>query len=118
MARKPTTRQMSDDHEDHFTRLLGMRLARSSGNQFNDPMDGRHDEGAWRFAGDGKSTFGASIGVSRAMWDKAIEQSHGARPLLPLRFYRPDHTLTPELDLVVCDLNDLAEMIDKLRGQA
>ena len=107
---------MSDRHEADVAALLGCRMTKSSGNQFNDQMDGRHDGGAWRFAFDGKATFGQSIGVSRAMWDKAIEQSHGARPLLPLRFYE-DWRLRPALDLVVADLNDLAEMIGELRDE-
>lgn len=114
MARRPTTRQMSDAHEIHVCELLGMRRTKASGSQFNDQMDGRHDEGAWRFAMDGKATLGKSIGVSREMWDKAIEQSHGARPLIPLRFY-DDWRLTPGLDLVVADLNDLAELIERVR---
>lgn len=114
MAKKPTTRQMADRHEADLARLLDGRMTRGSGNQFSDSMDGKHDEGYWRFAWDGKATFGASIGVSREMWKKAVDQSHGARPLLPLRFY-DDYRLTPALDLVVCDLHDLAEMVGELR---
>lgn len=114
--RKPTTRDMSAKHEDHLAEVFNWRRTKNSGAVWNDQMDGRHDEGAWKFAGDGKSTFGRSIGVTREMWGKALEQSHGARPLLPLRWYRPDdYSLTPVLDLVVCDLNDLAEMISVLR---
>ena len=115
MASKPTTRQMSDAHEHYVADVLGGRVAKASGAQFNDQMDGRHDDGRWRFAWDGKATLGKSIGVSRDMWSKAIEQSHGARPLLPLRFY-DDYRLTSGLDLVVADLNDLAEMIEELRA--
>jgi hypothetical protein len=95
-------------------RILGGRRTRGSGNQFSDQMDGRHDEGRWSFAWDGKSTLGNSVGVTPEMWDKAVEQSHGARPLLPLRWYS-DWRLTPRLDLVVCDLHDLAEMVGELR---
>lgn len=116
MAKRPPTRQMSDRHEVDLVKVLGGRRTKASGSQFNDQMDGRHDEGAWRFAWDGKSTFGASIGVSREMWSKAVEQSHGARPLLPLRFYA-DYRLNPALDLVVCDLHDLAELVAQVRGE-
>lgn len=106
---------MSDQHELDLARILGARRTRGSGNQFNDAMDVKHDAGDWRWAADGKSTFGESIGVTPAMWTKAVEQSHGARPLLPLRWYA-DYRLTPRLDLVVCDLHDLAEMIGEIRG--
>jgi hypothetical protein len=111
-----TTRKMSDRHETDVAELLGMRRTRGSGNQFADQMDGKHDEGRWRFAFDGKATLGKSVGVSREMWAKAVEQSHGARPLLPLRFY-DDERLAVGLDLVVCDLHDLAEMVEVLRGE-
>jgi hypothetical protein len=116
MRRARTTRNLSDAHESFVADLLGMRLAKASGNQFNDQMDGRHDDGPWRFAFDGKATRGKSIGVSREMWNKAVDQSHGAHPLLPLRFYHDDDRLVPELDLVVCDLHDLAAMLEELRA--
>lgn len=112
--KRPTTRQMSDRHEEDLARILDWRMTRGSGNQFNDQMDGKHDDGLWRFAGDGKATFNKSIGVTREMWDKAVEQSHGKRTLLPLRFY-DDWRLTVGLDLVVCDLHDIAEMVEELR---
>lgn len=116
MASKPTTRQMSDKHEVDLARILGWRRTKGSGNQFSDPTDGRHDEGAWRFCGDGKSTFGASRTVSRGDWAKLVGQSHGARPLLPIRFYN-DYRLNPALDLVVCDLHDFAELVATVRGE-
>ena len=113
---KPTTRQMSDAHELFLAEILGAERTRGSGNQFVAQMDVRHPDGAWRWAADGKSTFGNSIGVTRAMWDKAVEQSHGRRTLLPLRWYAPgDNRLTPVLDLVVVDLHDFAEMVQELR---
>lgn len=113
---KPTTRQMSDAHEKFLEVILGARRTRGSGNQFVDPMDVKHDDGAWRWAADGKSTFGSSLGVTPAMWEKAVEQSHGRRPILPLRWYQPDDwRLIPRLDLVVVDLHDFAEMVGELR---
>lgn len=113
---KPTTRQMSDAHETFLAEILGARRTRGSGNQFVEQMDVRHSDGEWRWAADGKSTFGKSIGVTREMWGKAVEQSHGRRPLLPLRWYAPgDNRLTPVLDLVVADLHDFAEMVEALR---
>lgn len=115
MASKPSTRQLSDKHEREVAGWLGARLARSSGNQFVDPMDGRHDDGRWRFAFDGKATLGKSVGVTREMWWKAVDQAGSCRPLLPLRFY-DDYRLTVGLDLVVCGLDDMIEMVKELRG--
>lgn len=115
--RPPTTREMSDAHEERIAEVLGVRQTRGSGNQFNDPTDGRtpHDGGAFEWAADGKSTLGKSIGVSRAMWAKLVEQAHGARPAVPLCFY-DDQRLTVGLDLVVVRLYDLGELLETARA--
>ncbi len=59
------------------------------------------------------STRAKSIGVTRAMWEKAKEQAGGERPLLPLRFYDTDK-LDVGLDLVVLSLDDFAEMLERV----
>lgn len=105
---------MSDRHEAHLVEVLGGRANRGSGNQFNAPMDGRHDrrEASVAFAWDGKSSYYRSIGVSREMWEKAEEQAHGERPMLALRFYDTDR-LDVGLDLAVISLDDLAELLER-----
>lgn len=113
--KSPATTAMGEAHDRACAELLGGRKTRSSGNQFNDQLDGKHDDGEFRFAWDGKSTFGKSLTVSLRSWDKIVEQAHGMRPLMPLRFYT-DWRLTVGLDLVVCDMNDLCEMIERLRA--
>ncbi len=115
--RPPTTRRMSDAHERRIAEALGGRQTRGSGNQFNDPTDGRtpHDGGSFEYALDGKSTLAQSISVSRAAWSKLDEQAHGARPAMPLRFY-DDQRLTVGLDLVVVRLLDLSELLEVARG--
>lgn len=116
MVKKPTTRDMSDAHEIFLAELLDGRRAKGSGNQFNDQMDGRngHHTHAFPFAWDGKSTFGNSIGVSREMWTKALEQSHGEIPMLALRWYS-DYRLKPLQDLVVIDAHRFAEILEAAR---
>lgn len=111
-----TTRRMSDAHEIFLVDLFGGRRMRGSGNQFNGQMDGRHDhrEESVAFAWDGKSTFGKSIGVSLEMWAKAVEQSHGERPMLALRWYGSER-LNSVLDLVAVDAQDQAELLDRSR---
>jgi hypothetical protein len=112
-----TTRQMSDSHENFLVKMLGGRRTKGSGNQFNNQMDGRHaalDE-PWAFAWDGKSTFGKSVGVTREMWDKAIEQSHGERPMLALRWYADERFRDDDcLDLAVISMDDLVEMREEI----
>lgn len=105
--------KMSEAHEHDLAEWLGGRQAKGSGNQFNDQMDGRHDRYQQRFsfAWDGKATRGKSISVTRAMWDKAVEQAGGERPMLPLRFYDTDRLAIGE-DLAVVGLHDLIEMRD------
>lgn len=108
-----TTRKMSDAHEDALVAVLGGRKAKGSGNQWHGQMDGRtsHRHVTYAFAWDGKSTLGKSVGVSREMWTKAIQQAAGERPMLPLRFY-DNERLDVGLDLVVMSLADASSLIE------
>jgi hypothetical protein len=117
MARKGTTRAMSDKHEEYLAELFGGRRTRGSGNQFNNQMDGRthRKDVEFAFAWDGKSTHGESVGVSREMWTKAVEQSHHERPMLALRWYDTDR-LDVGLDLVVITAEDMAELLERANG--
>lgn len=112
-------KKMGDAHEEHLAQRLGGRKSKSSGNQFSDQMDGRHSrlDEHFAFAWDGKSTLGKSVGVSREMWRKAGEQSHGERPMLGLRFY-DDERLRGFTDLVVIDLEDFVELLESARKLA
>lgn len=114
---KPTTRQMSSKHEDFIADLIGGKRTRNSGAVWSDQMDARNDvrNDQWAFAADGKATLGKSIGVSRDMWDKAVEQSHDLRTILPLRWYDTER-LDVGLDLVVLSAEDFREMLEALRG--
>lgn len=117
MAKRGTTRAMSDKHEEFLVDLFGGRRTRGSGNQASNPMDGRHSRMSevCAFAWDGKSTLGKSVGVTREMWEKAEEQSHGERPMLALRFYDTDR-LDVGLDLVVISAQDMAELLERVNG--
>jgi len=108
-----TTRKMSDAHEEWLVDLFGGRKTKGSGNQWHNQMDGRTSsrEVAYAFAWDGKSTLGKSVGVTREMWTKAVEQAVPERPMLPLRWYANER-LESALDLVVLSAYDLAELID------
>jgi len=115
--RKPTTREMSAKHEKFIADLIEGKRTRNSGAVWSDQMDVRNDvrDTRWAFAADGKATLGNSIGVSRDMWRKAVEQSHDLRPMLPLRWYNTDR-LDVGLDLVVISADDFREMLEELRG--
>lgn len=107
----PLTKKMADLHERVLAEWFGGRQTRGSGNQFNNPMDGRQDRyrKLFAFAWDGKSTRGQSIGVGRRMWNKVVDQAGGERPMLALRFYDTD-SLTVGLDLAVISMDDFREM--------
>lgn len=109
-----TTRQMSDAHEVAVCEALGARRCPGSGNQPNNPMDGRQNryERPVAFAFDGKSTFSATNSITLAMWEKAAEQAHGERPMLALRWYAT-RRLAVALDLAVVLLEDLGELLDR-----
>lgn len=118
MASDPTTRKLSDQHEIWLAELLGGRRTKGSGNQFNDQMDGKNDRHATPhpLAWDGKATRGKSVGLTRAMWEKAVEQSHGLTTVLALRWYSPGNSLRSGLDLVVLEANDFAEILADARA--
>ena len=116
MASDPTTRNMSDKHERFLQELFGGRITPGSGNGFANQMDVRNDRtDPLPLAIDGKSTFGKSVGVTMEMWEKAVEQAGDLTPVLALRWYAKDNTLTSKRDLVVLDAHDFAEMVDALR---
>ena len=106
-------KKMGDKHEADIADRLGGRRTRGSGNQPANPADGRHNRYAdhFAFAWDCKSTRGDSIGVSRTMIEKIIEQSHGERPMLPLRWYDSDR-LAVAHDWVAIRLDDLEELLE------
>lgn len=107
-------KKMGDAHEEYLVSVLGGRKTRGSGNQQNNPMDGRHNryEQVVAFAWDGKSTRGKSIGVSREMLDKAKEQAVGERPMVALRFYDDDRLRHFE-DWACIQMDDLLELLER-----
>jgi hypothetical protein len=114
---KPSTRDMSDKHEDFLAELLGGRKTKGSGSHWRDQMDGKNDqqEQAHALAWDGKATQANSVGVSREMWAKACEQSGGLIPSIAIRFYGAGFRLKPELDLIALEVNDFAAILEDAR---
>lgn len=110
-------KDMGDQHEAHLAETLGMRQTAGSGNQWRDPIDARHNrlDSQYAFAVDGKSTLAKSISITRAMWEKAVEQAGGERPMLGLRFY-DDGARKVHADLVACELLDFAELLEAARA--
>lgn len=111
-----TTRQMSDAHEIFLATLFGGRRSVGSGNQFHDQADGRnsHYDTIFPFAWDGKATLNKSHSITLDTWSKLVEQAHGERPLLALRWYA-DERLHVGRDLVVLDAHDFAEILEAAR---
>ena len=107
-------RKMSDAHEAHLADHYQGRLTPGSGNGFANPMDvrqNRYETGiAWAI--DGKSTRAKSISVTREMLNKAVEQAHGERPLIALRFYDDDRLRSYE-DWALVREDDLLELMEK-----
>lgn len=105
---------MSDKHEEHLVEIFGGRKTPGSGNQFNNPMDGRHSRYSTSvaFAWDGKSTRAKSISVTRDMIAKARQQSHGERPMLALRWYLDDRLRTYD-DWMLIEEDDLLELMER-----
>ena len=81
---------LSRKHEDDIAGWFGGRRHAGSGNQFTKQLDGRTGfAGEWDFAWDCKAAMPGtqSITVTRTMLDKIVNQAHGRRLMLPMRFY-------------------------------
>ena len=113
MFSKDIRARMSQSQEKWLTEVLGGIPQPGSGNQPARPLDGRmdHHRSPVAFAWDAKSTLADSITLTKLMWQKVIEQSHGEWPLLPIRFYHSDR-LTSHLDLAVISMHDLLELLE------
>lgn len=121
MPSKGMRKEMGDRHEEHLIDVLGGKQSKGSGNQWHAPMDGRHNRytDRWAFAWDGKSTTTGTISVTQSMWDKAVEQAGGERPMLAFRWYpteRPTVQNPDGLDLACLDLLDLSALLADARG--
>lgn len=112
---KPSTRKLSDKHEQFLADLFGehSKIMPGSGSGWAKQMDvrGSHTEEDFAFAVDGKSTLRESIGVSRAMWEKAVEQSHNEIPALAFRWYS-NYQLDPELDLICVEAQTFKALLE------
>lgn len=107
------TRKMSDRHEEDLVALLGGERTKNSGAVWNDRSDGHQIglEGYWRFAWDGKSTLGESIGVTRKMLAKLREQCRGLEPMLPLRWYGNDRLTMVDEDWIAVEAETFAQIV-------
>lgn len=114
MAKDPTTRDLSDRHAEFIEKLFGAPVQRGSGNQSNRQTDNRMPVTRYTpiaFCFEGKATRRASLSMTAADWRKLVDQSHDLRPAMAYRWYRPDNTLTPELDTVMVSAHDFAEVL-------
>ena len=110
-----TTRKMSDRHEEDLADLLGGTRTRNSGAVWSDQSDGHMlaSEEYWRFAWDGKSTLGKSIGVNRDMLAKLREQSRGLEPMLPLRWYADSRLTMVDEDWIAVEAETFAQILEE-----
>jgi hypothetical protein len=113
------TKKLADKHEDDIHEWLGGHQSKSSGNQWADQGDGRlgRYQSSFGWCWDAKCALPQtkSISVTRDMVDKIIHQSHGDRPLLPLRFYSSERGQV-EHDLVVLRMEDFRELLEALEA--
>lgn len=108
--------KLSRQHEDDVAELLDGHQSKSSGNQWHDAADGKHDRyEEFGFAWDCKCVLPTtkSISISRDDLDKLIEQARGRRPGMPVRFYKSERGQV-EHDFILIRLHDFAEMRERL----
>jgi len=100
-------------HEEYIAGRFMTTRNRGSGNQWNNQADGGIDRSDFEFAfrWDCKAAMPGtkSISVSREMLGKIQEQAHGARPMIPLRFYSSERGQV-EHDWIAIRADDFEEM--------
>ena len=111
---------MARIHEAWAASLFGGRQAKGSGNQWHDQIDGRQDHMSQQYAvaWDCKATLGKGITITRAMWEKAVEQAGGEEPMLALRWYETQCLEDVGLDLTAVRAGYLARLIEAANGHA
>lgn len=115
------SQQMSDAHEADIAEWTGGKVQKASGSQWQNQGDTKNGEYLvpYPITSDGKSTMGASISVSRAMWNKLVAQTFGQTPALFLRFYAPGETVrNVDLDLAVVRSGFFVEILEAARKWA
>ncbi len=116
---KPITKKLADAHEVDMAELLQGRKTKSSGNQLNDPADGRHapyDE--LGLAWDCKCAMPGtkSISITREMLSKIEHEAHLLKPAIPIRFYATERGAV-EHDWIAIRLQDFLELLDRVREE-
>lgn len=110
----PSSRKhaLARQHEEDLAEFMNGRRHRGSGNQFNSQMDGHHaptEDFAFRWDGKCAMPDTKSISISREMIEKAIEQAHGYRPMLALRYYDDERGRQYD-DWVAVRIDDFIEL--------
>jgi hypothetical protein len=109
--------RLSRQHEADIHELLGGHSSKSSGNQWHDAADGKHDAyEELAFAWDCKCVMPGtkSLGVSRDDLGKITEQGRGRKPMLPIRFYATERGAV-EHDWISIRTDDMGELLSLAR---
>lgn len=110
---KDIKHRLSRQHEEDIHELLGGHSSKSSGNQWHDAADGKHDAyEELAFAWDCKCVmpWTKSLSISRTDISKIAEQGRGRKPMLPIRFYATERGAV-EHDLIAIRTDDFGELI-------
>ena len=109
---------LSRKHEDDIAGWFGGSRHAGSGNQFTKQLDGKTGfAGEWDFSWDCKAAMPgtSSITVTRTMIDKIVNQAHGRRLMLPMRFYDTERgDFLDRHDLVAVRASDAIAMVEIL----
>jgi hypothetical protein len=105
--------RLSRQHEADLHDRLGGHISKSSGNQWHDPADGRHDPyDELSFAWDGKCALPQtqSMSFSRKDLAKIREQARGRKPMMAFRFYDTERGQVAE-DWALIQIDELDELM-------
>lgn len=105
-----TTRALSTPHEEYLAEVFpGGHRSKTSGASFHDPSDVTTDD----YCIEAKATESKSTTLKLSDWEGIrAKAKNGKKPMMAYRFRDP--LLNTTTDLVLKDLNDELELLDRL----
>lgn len=117
MPPKPSTAEMGRLHEEYLAQINDGKKTAASGSGWAEQADGRnHHDLPFAYRWDGKSTLGQSITVTLPMVEKILDQAHGERPQIGLRWYGDDRLKSVLADWVAVRAADWEETLMAARS--
>lgn len=119
MPPTPPTAEMARLHEEYLAQINDGTKTKASGSGWDEQADGRnHHDRPFAYRWDGKATKGKSVTITLEMIEKILDQAHGERPQIGLRWYGDERLKSVLADWVAVRGADWEETLMAARAWA